>query len=99
MNHKNSTFYNKLVDLYAGRELSEELENELHDAAQSDRLLAQEMATLRQTVQQLQTLPGENYNDDTEYRIQMKISAWSETDILAKQESDDTWQYRLPMEG
>lgn len=93
------TFYNKLVDLYAGQELPEDLEKNLSEAAASDPDLAKDMATLRQTVQSLHGQSAVNYTEDTEYRVLMKLQAWAESDLISKQEESPSWQYRLPMEG
>lgn len=50
--------YQKLVDMYAGEELPQELMDELESAALSDSKLAWEMQTMRSTVQRLRSLPG-----------------------------------------
>jgi hypothetical protein len=99
MNNLDKTFYKKLVDLYASRELPTELENELADAAANDVKLAADMETLRHSVIQLQSSPSVNYTEDTEYRILMKLQAKSGEDILTPQTTSQSWQYRLPMEG
>lgn len=99
MIHKDKTFHQKLVDLYANRELPEELENELVEAAGKDPQLAHDMATLRQTVLRLQNQPAPPYDEDAEYRVFMKLQAWGDVDLLEQPSVPPTRQYRLPMEG
>ncbi len=99
MKDKDRTFYQKLVDLYANRELPTELENELVQASTNDPLLAKDMETLRQTVLRLQAQPNVDYNEDTHYRIMMKLQAWGGVDIMDNEPTQIMRQYRLPMEG
>ena len=94
-----STFYNKLVDLYAGQELPQELETELVEASATDPTLMKDMDTLRQVVSRLHTEKAVEYGEDTQYRIMMKLQAWSGEDLLNSEEQIPSWQYRLPMEG
>ncbi len=67
--------YRKLVDLYAGDELPEELAQELHAAATSDRDLAHDMLTLRHTVEALRDLPQPEFTDESFERILMNLYA------------------------
>lgn len=99
MNQNNSTFYQKLVDLYAGHELPEDLEHELVEASSDDPILARDLRTLRQTVRRLHDQKPAPYTDDTEFRILMKIQNSGGFDLNATAHDHPDWQYRLPMEG
>ncbi len=50
--------YKKLVDLYAGRELTDELDSELETAAMADPQLKAEMATLRHEALRTEEVAG-----------------------------------------
>ncbi len=91
-------FYNKLVDLYAGNELTEELTKELEEAAMADAELSHDMFTLRRTVQTLHNDEGALFTEETFYRILMKMHArGAEPKTNAPEPS--YWQYQLPMQG
>ena len=66
--------YQKLVDLYAGEELPEELNNELEAAAKTDPALMQDMKSLRQTVVALRDDEIE-FTEESYQRILMKLYA------------------------
>lgn len=90
--------YKKLVDLYAGRELTDELDGELESAAQADPQLKAEMATLRKTVDSLRDLPEPEFTEESYQRILMKVYARG---IEVQKQSPDPvhLQYHLPMQG
>ncbi|MEQ1933382.1 MAG: hypothetical protein ABL962_05825, partial [Fimbriimonadaceae bacterium] len=56
--------YRKLVDLYAGHELTDELNEELESAANADPELAADMASLRLTVDALQSTPEPEFTEE-----------------------------------
>jgi len=70
-----SDFYRKLVDLYAGRELPSELEDQMDLAAFDDPELSHDMASLRRTVDVLRTDPGPEFTEESYQRILMKLYA------------------------
>ena len=90
--------YAKLVDLYAGRELPAELERELEAAASQDRELAFEMRTLRNTVDEIQGMPGADFTEESYQRILMRLYARG-ADIQPKAEAPAHLQYHLPIQG
>ena len=89
--------YRKLVDLYAGQELPEDLNNELEEAAKTDPSLMQDMTTLRQTVQSLRNdefvFTEESYN-----RVLMKLYAKG-GHLQTQSPEPRHLQYQLPMSG
>lgn len=89
--------YRKLVDMYAGNELPEELNNELEEAAKTDPSLKQEMTSLRQTVESLQNdefvFTEESYN-----RVLMKLYAKG-GHLQTQSPEPKHLQYQLPMSG
>lgn len=90
--------YKKLVDLYAGRELTEELETEMEDAAKSDPTLQHEMVSLRKTVDMLRAEPAAEFTEESYQRVLMKMYARG---IELQQRSPDPvhLQYHLPIQG
>jgi hypothetical protein len=89
--------YNKLVDLYAGRELTEELEEELESAAFRDSDLSYEMSTMRKTVDLLQGAPGPEFTEESYQRILMKLYAKG-VDLQHKTPTPAHLQYSLPIQ-
>lgn len=71
----NSEMYRKLVDLYAGRDLPVELEDEMEWAAFADQELSQEMASLRRTVDLLQNQPAPVFTEESRQRVLIKLYA------------------------
>ncbi|MBS1709555.1 MAG: hypothetical protein JSS65_12650 [Armatimonadetes bacterium] len=69
----NNAFYHKLVDMYAGDELSEELVAEMDTAASTDPNLRLEMDSLRRTVRVLKSLDDPELSDVCAQRILRKI--------------------------
>lgn len=94
----NSEFYSKLVDMYAGRELSEELENEMQTVAFSDPALSYEMATLRHTVDALRSLDRPEFTEESYQRVLMRLYARG-VDMQPKSPTPSHLQYHLPMQG
>ena len=97
-NKEMNDHYRKLVDLYAGRELTEELELEMEGAAALDPELAYEMASLRQTVDALKAEPVPEFTEESYQRILMKMYAKG---VELQQRSPDPvhLQYHLPIQG
>lgn len=91
-----SELYRKLVDLYAGNELSEELVTELQAAAGKDESLATDMATLRQTVDLLRSDEGPEFNESDYLRIIFRMQT-AGADISFAEEERHPGQYHLPM--
>lgn len=93
-----NTIYRQLVDLYAGRELTEELEASLEAAASSDPSLAQDMTTLRATVDALREVPSPEFSEESHQRVLMKVYAKG---IEMQTQTPDApyLQYQLPMQG
>jgi hypothetical protein len=91
-----SDLYRKLVDLYAGNELSEELANELQTAAGNDQSLATDMATLKQTVDLLRSDEGPEFNESDYLRIIFRMQT-AGADISFAEEDRHPGQYHLPM--
>lgn len=90
--------YKKLVDLYAGRELTDELDSELETAAMADPELKAEMATLRKAVDSLKGLTEPEFTEESYQRILMKVYARGVE--MQKQSPDPVHlQYHLPMQG
>jgi len=69
----NNAFYQKLVDMYAGDELTEELVAEMDTAAATDAGLKLEMDSLKRTVRVLKLLPEAELTDVCAQRILRKI--------------------------
>ena len=90
--------YNKLIDLYAGRELPQELDDELEMAAFSNPTLSHEMSTLRRTVDSLQNDPGPAFTEESNQRILMKLYARGAV-VQTQSETPIHLQYHLPMQG
>jgi len=91
-------FYRKLVDLYAGGELPEELEAEMDTASFSDPELSHDMATLRRTVEHLRSLPEPEFTDESHQRILMKLYARG-IDVKPKAPDPPQFQLYLPIQG
>lgn len=88
----------KLVDLYAGGELTDELKIDMEAAASSDPSLAQDMTTLTATVNALKELPMAEFTEESHQRILMKVYARGVE--LQTQTPDPAYlQYHLPIQG
>lgn len=88
--------YRKLVDLYAGQELSEELNLELESAGATDEKLAKDMATLTQTVEILKSHPAPDFNEGDYLRILFRMQTMG-ADIPFEEAPQHPGQYQLPM--
>jgi hypothetical protein len=90
--------YKKLVDLYAGRELTDELEREMEDAAQGNPELSYEMTSMRRTVDALRSEPAPEFTEESYQRILLKMYTKG---IELQQRSPDPvhLQYHLPIQG
>lgn len=94
----NSELYKKLVDLYAGRELPTELEDQMELAAFDDPELSHDMATLRRTVDALRADRSPELTEESYQRILMKIYARGGS--IQQRVPDPTHlQYHLPIQG
>jgi hypothetical protein len=89
-------FYRKLVDLYAGRELPAELEDQMELAAFQDPELSHDMATMRRTVDALQSDSGPEFTEESYQRILMKLYARG-IPAQVTTEAPAHIQYHLPM--
>ena len=94
----NNELYRKLVDLYAGSELPEDLEREMEQAATQDESLAYEMKSLRNTVETLHALPAPEFTEESCQRILMRLYARG-AEIQQKAPEPAHLQYFLPMQG
>jgi hypothetical protein len=94
----NSEFYQKLVDLYAGRELPAELEDQMELAAFNDPALSHDMSTLRKTVDMVHDDPGAEFTEESYQRVLMKLYARG-VDIQTSAPEPAHLQYQLPIQG
>lgn len=94
----NEEFYKKLVDLYAGRELPSELEDQMELAAFTDSELSHDMSSLRRTVDTLRADRGIAFTEESYQRVLMKLYARG-ANIEPKAASPSHLQYQLPMQG
>lgn len=92
----NRDFYQKLVDLYAGEELTEELAAELENAAENDPDLGQDMTSLRKTVDLLQADHGIQFTEASRERILLQMQM-SGAPIETSSPEPAQWQYHLPI--
>jgi hypothetical protein len=89
--------YRKLVDLYAGNELPEELAQEMEQAAETDPALKLDMTSLRHTVETLQN-DEFTFTEESYQRVLMKL--YAKGGHLQTQSPDPRHlQYQLPMSG
>jgi hypothetical protein len=89
--------YLKLVDLYAGRELPLELEDEMEWKAMGDPILSHEMSSLRRTVELLQESEVE-FTEESNQRILMKLYARG-AEFETTTPPPSHLQYHLPIQG
>jgi hypothetical protein len=92
----NSELYRKLVDLYAGRELPTELEDEMDLASFRDSGLSREMHSLRKTVDFLRADRGPEFTEESYQRILMKLYARG-ANIQPRAPEPLHLQYHLPI--
>jgi hypothetical protein len=88
----------KLVDLYAGRELPSELDDQMEAAAADDSTLRADMISLRGTVDMLQSDPGPSFSEESYQRVLMKLYTRGAA-IQPKAPAPIHLQYQLPMQG
>ncbi|MBL8048347.1 MAG: hypothetical protein JNJ45_06660 [Chthonomonas sp.] len=91
-------FYSKLVDLYAGDELSTELKDELESAALADPELSHDMLSLKTTVQLLREGPEVEFSEDSFQRILLKMYRRG-VEIQTSAPHAAYMQLHLPMQG
>lgn len=94
----NKDFYKKLVDMYAGCELPEELEQEMEWASFGDQELSHDMATMRKTVELLHAMPKPEFTEESNQRILMKLYSKG-ADVNPKQPTVIYLQYQLPIQS
>ena len=94
----NNELLKKLVDLYAERDLTDELETQMEQAAEADTAMKADMTSLRKTVDLLQQDPGPVFNEETYQRILMKLYARGAA-IEPKAPAPTYLQYHLPIQG
>jgi len=90
--------YEKLVDLYAGRELPAELEDQMELAASSDPALGREMSSLRRTVDAIKAVDEPEFTEESYQRILMKVYARG-VDMQPQAPAPAHFQYHLPLMG
>ncbi len=93
----NNDFYKKLVDLYAGRELPTELEDQMELAAFSDADLSHDMASLRKTVDVLRSDRGPDFTEESYQRILLKLYARG-VDVKPRSAEPSHFQLSLPIQ-
>lgn len=91
-------FYSKLVDLYAGDELSTELKEELEQAALSDSELSHDMLSLKTTVQLLKEGTKVDFTEESFQRILLKMYRQG-VDIQTQTPDPAYMQLHLPIQG
>ena len=94
----NSELYTKLVDLYAGEDLPEELESEMRAAALTDTELAVEMHSMRDAVEGLRAIPKPEFTEESYQRILMRVYARG-VEFSPKAPTPSHLQYHLPIQG
>jgi hypothetical protein len=94
----NNELYKKLVDLYAGRELPAELEDQMEMAAFGDSELSHDMATLRRTVDGLHALPPPEFTEESYQRVLMRLYGRG-VEVQTQSQTPAHLQYHLPMQG
>ncbi|MEZ0324964.1 MAG: hypothetical protein ACAH95_03595 [Fimbriimonas sp.] len=94
----NNELYKKLVDLYAGRELPAELEDQLEMAAFNDSELSHDMSTLRKTVDMLQGTPTAEFTEESYQRVLMKLYSRG-VEVQTQTQAPAHMQLFLPMQG
>jgi len=96
-NAMKNDFYQKLVDLYADGELTEELEEDLEEAAYGDPDLSYEMTTMMKTVELVRNMPDPGFTEESYQRILMKLYARG-VDLQTKAPTPSHLQYQLPIQ-
>jgi hypothetical protein len=88
--------YNKLVDLYAGSELSEELEQDLESYAAQNPSVKDDITSLKSTVERLRNTKGAEFTEESNQRILMQIYARGGK-IETRSPEPAFFQYHLPI--
>ena len=90
--------YNKLVDLYAGQELTPELEEDLTMYADKRPPIKKDMGSLRKTVDLLHTEEAPEFTEESYQRVLLKMYARG---VLIQKQTPDPYhlQYQLPIQG
>jgi hypothetical protein len=94
----NTDFYRRLVDLYAGGELPQDLVEEMEIASLKDRDLAYEMSSLKSTLELLKRESEPQFTEESYHRILMKLYA-SGAPAETKSPAPAHMQYHLPISG
>ncbi len=94
----NKDLYTRLVDMYAGQELTEELVEEIETAAMGDPELAHDLFSLRRTVDALQSIPPAPYTEETDVRIKLLMQMRG-ADVRSDEPQPSYWQYHLPIQS
>lgn len=89
----------RLVDLYAGSELPQELEESLSAAAFLDKELSHDMATLRHTVTLINEAECAEFTEESYQRILMKLYSKSGVEVQSQVNAPTHMQYFLPIAG
>jgi hypothetical protein len=94
----NNEIYSKLVDLYAGDELTEELVEEMDAKAMADPELSHDIYTLKKTLELLHQSDDVRLTEESSQRILMKMRTKGAS---VEQNSPDPMhlQYHLPIQG
>ncbi len=90
--------YDKLIDLYAGRELSEEMERDMDSLALQHPVLAREMRELRATVDALRNTDQPEFTEESYQRVLMKVYARG-VEMSGRAPDPGYMQYHLPIQG
>ena len=90
--------HKKLIDLYAGRELTDELDNDLEAAAAADPEMHYEMASLRQTIDALKAMPAPEFTEESYQRVLLKMYARG-VEVQPRSPDPVHLQYHLPIQG
>lgn len=93
-----NSLYHRLVDLYAARELTEELEEAMDAESYRDPALRRDMDTLRDAVDRLRAEPCAEFTEESHQRVLMKIYARG-VEIQTQAPDPFHLQYNLPMAG
>jgi hypothetical protein len=94
----NEDIYRKLVDLYAGEELTEELNAEMDARAMTDPELGHDVYTLKRTLELLHQGDDVRLTEESSQRILAKMRTRG---AVVEQNSPDPahLQYHLPIQG
>lgn len=94
----NNEIYKKLVDMYAGDELTEELMGEMDARAITDPELSHDMFTLKKTLELVRQFDDVRLTEESSQRILLKMRTRG---AAVEQNSPDPMhlQYHLPIQG